>query len=111
MSEPVTKLTTRALPETVRITRGMQLTPNEMRTLREKTGQSLTDLLGGDTDDMDAAPDRIQSLIWVQLRRQGYTEIEWDEVGDVIPEIEDEPADPTKPESSATSPPSASSGT
>ena len=50
----------RKLPDTVRISRGMSLSPNEMRTLKEKTGRTLTELLGGDLDDMDEAPDRIQ---------------------------------------------------
>ena len=35
---------------------------------------------------MDAAPDRIQSLVWVELRRQGY-EVSWEEAGDVMPEF------------------------
>ena len=99
----------RPLPERVKVKRGMTMTPNEMRTLREKTGKSLTELLGGEAEDMDQAPDRIQSLVWIELRRQGY-ECEWEDAGDVIPDMEDEVPDPTPTERSATSQPSATSG-
>ena len=111
MSEPVARLPEpeRPLPESVKVKRGMTMTPNEMRTLKEKTGKTLTELLGGDAEDIDQAPDRIQSLVWVQLRRQGY-EVEWDEVGDVVPDMEEEVPDPTSAPPSGTSPPSATSG-
>ena len=111
MSEPVAHLPEpqRPLPERVRVKRGMTMTPNEMRVLKEKTGKTLTELLGGDAEDIDQAPDRIQSLVWIELRRQGY-EMEWDDVGDVIPDMEEEPPDPTPTAPSPTSPPSATSG-
>lgn len=99
------------LPETIRISQGMSLSPNEMRTLKEMTGRTLTDLLGGDLEDMDSAPDRIQSLVWVQLRRLGYDGVSWDDAGDVIPEFGEPEPDPTNGERSKTSPPSATSGT
>lgn len=95
MAEPegVTKLP-RALPLTVALKRGMMLTPNEMRLVREMTGRTLTDLLGGDENDMDATPDRIQTLIWVQLRRDGF-DPSWEDAGDVLPTYLQEPPDPT----------------
>ena len=99
----------RQLPASVRISAGMTMTPNEMRMLKEKTGKSLTELLGGDMEDMDGAPDRIQSLVWIELRRQGY-DIEWEQAGDVLPELEEAVPDPTSGESSTTSPPSATTG-
>ena len=100
----------RPLPDTVRISRGMSLSPNEMRTLKEKTGRTLTELLGGDLDDMDEAPDRIQSLVWIELRRMGY-DVDWEAAGDVRPEFaEPEPPDPTSGEHSTSSPASAASG-
>ena len=109
MSEQVARLPEpqRPLPESVRVKRGMQFSPNEMRTLRDKTGKTLTELLGTDLEDLDSAPDRIQSLVWIELRRQGY-DVEWEDCGDVIPDLEEEPQDPTSAEASATSPPSAS---
>lgn len=95
MGEPKPVALPRKLPTTVRLSQGMSLTPNEMRTLKEKTGRTLTELLGGDLDDMDEAPDRIQSLIWVELRRQGF-DIDWEDAGNVAPDFAtEEDADPT----------------
>jgi len=90
--ETVTKL--RKLPTSVRLDQGMSLTPNEMRALKATTGQSLTQLLGGDAEDMDAAPDRIQALVWTQLRRDGHDPT-WDEAGDVMPDMRAPEVDPT----------------
>ena len=70
----------------------LNLTPNEMRGLREETGRTLTDLLGGDPNDLELAPDRIQTLVWAALRRKGY-DVSWEQAGDVAA-VADEP-DPT----------------
>jgi len=103
-------VTAMPLPESVRISPNMSLTPNEMRLLKEKTGRALNDLIGGDIDDMDAAPDRIQSLVWVQLRRDGW-ELEWEQAGDVRPEFGEVVPDPTNAGPSPGSSGSAGSGT
>jgi hypothetical protein len=104
-TEPVVNL----LPDQVELQPGMSLTPNEMRTLKEKTGRTLNELLGGDLEDMDAAPDRIQSLVWAQLRRLGY-DVDWHEAGDVLPVFKETVPDPTSGEPSTSSPDSAASG-
>jgi hypothetical protein len=80
-----------------------------MRALKAATGRSLNDLLGGEADDMDQAPDRIQSLVWVALRRAGH-DCSWDEAGDVAPDMTDEPVDPTGNGNSTASSTSAGSG-
>jgi hypothetical protein len=103
------KLSVLRVPATVRLERGMSLTPNEMRQLKQSTGRPLNELLGGDMDDMDAAPDRIQSLVWVALRRDGW-ELSWEQAGDVLPEFVEEPPDPSSGERSPSSPGSAGSG-
>ena len=81
------------LPATVTLAPGMTLTPNEMRDLKAETGRPLGELLGGDPDDMEAAPDRIQSLVWIALRRAGRT-VSWDDAGNVAPEYREETPDP-----------------
>ena len=95
------------LPKSIRVAQSM--TPNEMRALKEHTGRSLTELLGGDTENMDLAPDRIQAMVWVALRRAGHDPA-WDEAGDVIPDMTEEPPDPTNPASSSSSFTSAAGG-
>jgi hypothetical protein len=45
---------------------------------------------------MDKAPDRIQSLVWIALRREGY-DCSWDEAGDVRPDMTEAAVDPTRP--------------
>jgi hypothetical protein len=97
------------LPATVRLQRGMSLTPNEMRMLKEKTGRSLTELLGGDLEDLDAAPDRMQALVWVELRRQGF-DPSWEDAGDIVPEFVEQEPDPTSGGRSPSSPASVDSG-
>jgi hypothetical protein len=97
----------RRLPESVRIARDW--TPNELRSLKVETGRALSDLIGGDENDMDKAPDRIQSLVWIALRRAGY-DCSWDEAGDVRPDMTEDTPDPTKPGSSSSSSSSAGSG-
>jgi hypothetical protein len=82
-----------ALPTSVRIKPGMSLTPNEMRRLKDCTGRTLTELLGGDAENLDEAPDRIQALVWVQLRRDGF-DPSWAEAGDVLPDYAQQAPDP-----------------
>lgn len=82
----------RELPKQIRV--GGTMTPNEMRSLKELTGRPLSELLGGAEDDMDLAPDRIQAMVWVALRRAGFTP-SWDQAGDVLPVMGDQVVDPT----------------
>lgn len=77
----------RALPKTIKP--AMNLSPNEMRALKAMTGRALTELIGGDPNDMDLAPDRIQAMVWCALRREGYA-VDWDAAGDVIPDMSDQ---------------------
>ena len=81
----------------------IRLRPNEMRVLKAQTGRTLQELLGPEGDEED----RLQLLIWLELRRQGF-EPSWEEAGDVAVTVEQKPADPTNGEPSETSPPSAS---
>lgn len=98
MAEPeaVTHLP-RPLPDKVEIDKGMTLTPNEMRALRDATGRTLTDLLGGSSEagELDDSPDQVQALLWTVLRRQGFDPT-WDQAGDVFPRYrEPEAPDPS----------------
>ena len=88
---PVTHLPGALPAEIVVVT---QMTPNEMRSLKRLTGRSLQDLLGGDPEDMDKAPDRLQALAWVALKRAGY-DVNWDQAGDVAAVTEEPTPDPT----------------
>lgn len=97
----------RRLPESIRV--ASDWTPNELRRLKAETGRALQDLIGGDENDMDKAPDRIQSLVWIALRRAGY-DCSWDEAGDVRPDMSEAEPDPTPPGSSISSSRSAGSG-
>lgn len=83
----------RALPDEIRVS--AQMTPNEMRQLKRVTGQSLQDLLGGDPNDMDKAPDRLQALAWIALRRAGHDHVTWDEAGNVAAIVDEPEPDPT----------------
>lgn len=97
MAEPegVTHLP-RALPREVEIDRGMVMTPNEMRLVRELSGSTLTAMMGGGDGDLEAAPDQVQALIYVMLRREGY-DATWEQAGDVMPRYSEvpQPRDPT----------------
>jgi hypothetical protein len=90
-AEQVTHLP-RPLPQEIVV--AQQITPNEMRELKRETGRTLTDILGGDPEDMDRAPDRLQSLVWVALRRAGY-EVTWDQAGDTAAVVREPEPDPT----------------
>lgn len=82
----------RQLPTEIRVS--AQMTPNEMRQLKAITGRPLQDLLGGDPEDMDKAPDRLQALAWVALRRAGH-DVTWDQAGDVAAIVDEPEPDPT----------------
>lgn len=95
------------IPQTIRP--AQSLSPNEMRALKEHTGRTLTELMGGDPNDMEAAPDRIQAMVWTALRRAGV-DASWDDAGDVIPDMTEETPDPTNGVHSMPSPPFAATG-
>ncbi|HKE74325.1 MAG TPA: hypothetical protein VKB57_11960 [Acidimicrobiales bacterium] len=82
--------------------------PGTQRDLRAQTGKSFEELAGPDADGAD----RIQTLIWIKLRRS-FPGLRWDECADVDIQVEEgvlEAVDPTRLSGSATSPPSAGSG-
>lgn len=95
------------LPQTIRVVRSM--TPNEMRALKECTGRPLSDLLGGDPEDMDLAPDRLQAMAWVALRRAGY-DASWEDAGNVMPDVSEATPDPTRLDTSSSYSTSAAGG-
>ena len=72
---------------------GFRLSPNQIRALKAETGKTLTELMGDDADDAD----RMQSMVWLQLRREGRT-VKWDECGDVAVDYEEALPDPTSAE-------------
>jgi hypothetical protein len=81
------------LPASVTVSQNpdLRMTPNQIRALKAESGHSLTELLDSDADDAN----RMQAIIWLELRRQGYN-AHWDDVGDVAIEFQGEPApDPT----------------
>jgi hypothetical protein len=88
------------LPESVPpVTR---FTPNELRVLKAATGKTLTELQGDEIDMM-------QAMAWVSLYRLGHR-VEWEVAGDVLIDMGERQADPTKRESSPDSRASAASG-
>lgn len=105
MEEP--ERVTTMLPSSVVVTDqpDMRLTPNQMRALKAETGKTLEDLMGEGADEAD----RLQAMVWLELRRQGYSAA-WDEIGDVAVEFKPSEPDPTSGERSTSSPPSADSG-
>jgi hypothetical protein len=90
------------LPTSVRVGGTPRLSPNELRTLKVLTGRTLQELFSDEADAM-------QSMVWVKLRREGYT-VTWEQAGDVEAEMGADPADPTKLGSSQMSLPSADTG-
>ena len=75
-----------------------------MRSLKQATGHTLDALLGEDAE----MADRMQTIVWVKLRRDGHPELTWEEAGDVV--VEFVATDPTNGEPSTSSPPSADTG-
>ena len=99
----------RALPDSVTITgqpSDFRLTANEMRKLKAASGHTMTDLMGETADEAD----RMQAMVWLLLRRDGFTDVTWDQAGDVAVEYEEPEPDPTSGERSSSSPTSAASG-
>ena len=93
MAEPVKLRNDEPPQDIVTITQqtGVRFTPNELRGLKAETGRSLNELMGEDADDAD----RMQTLAWLRLRREGRT-VPWEECGDIEVELRvEEPPDPT----------------
>lgn len=95
------------LPDSVEVSQNpdLRMSPNLIRALKAQTGKTLDELLGESADEAD----RVQTIVWLQLRRQGF-DAPWAEVGDVALEYVEEEPDPTSGEPSTSSPPSATSG-
>lgn len=93
-SEPVKNL----LPESITIANpnDLRVSPNELRALKAVTGRSMSDLMGEDADDAD----RMQAIVWLELRRLGYLPA-WDEVGDVAIAFGETTPDPTPTDTSS----------
>ena len=81
----------------------LRLTPNEMRQVADATGKPLDGLLGEEAE----MADRLQTIVWVKLRREGH-DLTWVEAGDII--VEFAAVDPTSGGPSTSSPDSADSG-
>ena len=89
-------LNERALPESVVVTQNpdLRMTPNQIRALKAESGRNLSDLMDANADEAD----RMQAIIWLALRRQGY-QASWDEAADVAVEFQGDAApDPTNDE-------------
>lgn len=100
----------RALPELIHLTTAESQripSPGTQRALKAETGQNWAALVGPDADSAD----RIQTMIWIQLRRQ-FPGLRWDDCADIDVQVEEGAldTDPTKLAASASSPPSAASG-
>jgi len=98
------------LPEVVEITTAEARripSPNAQRDLKAQTGRGFDALCGPEADGAD----RIQTLVWMKLRRQ-HPGLRWADCGEVTVQVEDGAldADPTKLVAYETSPPSADSG-
>ena len=76
-----------------------------LRRLKTETGKTLEELLGEEADDAD----RMQTIVWLQLTRQGF-EVGWAEAGDVAVDFVAERPDPTSGGPSASSPGSSTTG-
>jgi hypothetical protein len=82
--------------------------PGTQRALKAETGKTFDQMCGPDADGAD----RIQTLIWMKLRRE-YPGLRWDQCDDVDVQVEEGAnfnVDPTSLVGSANSPPSADSG-
>jgi hypothetical protein len=86
----------RALPDSVVVTQNpdLRMTPNQIRALKAESGRNLSDLMDANADEAD----RMQAIIWLALRRDGY-QASWDDAADVAVEFEGDAApDPTNDE-------------
>lgn len=81
--------------------------PGTQRDLKAQTGQTFDQLCGPEADGAD----RIQTLIWMKLRRE-FPGLRWDECADVDVQVEEGAldVDPTRLVGSESSPASAGSG-
>lgn len=81
--------------------------PGAQRALRAETGKAFDQLCGPDSDGAD----RIQTLIWMKLRRD-HPGLRWADCEDISVQVEEGAldVDPTKLAGSVTSPSSAGSG-
>jgi hypothetical protein len=100
----------RVLPELIRLTTAESQripSPGTQRALKAQTGHAWDQLVGPDADSAD----RIQTMIWIQLRRT-IPDLRWDECDNIDVQIEEGAldVDPTLLAGSASSPPSAGSG-
>lgn len=100
----------RVLPELIRLTAAESQripSPGTQRALKAQTGRPWDSLVGPDADSAD----RIQTMIWIQLRRT-IPDLRWDECDCVDVQVEEGALglDPTKLAASVSSPPSADSG-
>jgi hypothetical protein len=91
-----------ALPTCVTVGGMSRFSPNEMRLIKAVTGLTMQQLTE-DTADM------AQALVFVTLRRQGYS-VTWEQCGDIEADMTPPEVDPTNGASSPTSPPSVASG-
>ena len=100
----------RALPAMIRLTAAESQripSPGTQRALKAETGQAWDKLVGPDADSAD----RIQTMIWIQLRRS-IPDLHWDECADIDVQIDEGvlDMDPTVLAGSASSLPSAGFG-
>ena len=73
MAEAEQVLTTLPRPLPEQRGRAETLTPNEMRALKARDRPAaVASCSAATTNDMDLAPDRIQAMVWVALRRAGH---------------------------------------
>ena len=81
------------LPDKVTISGApdIRMTPNQMRALKAETGRTLDELMGEGADEAD----RLQAMVWLELRKQGIN-APWDRLGDVAIELQEDEPDPTK---------------
>lgn len=81
--------------------------PGTQRALKAETGKTFDQLCGAEADSAD----RIQTLIWMKLRRD-HPGLRWADCDEIDVQVEDGAldVDPTKLVASATSPHSAGSG-
>jgi hypothetical protein len=80
--------------------------PGTQRDLKAQTGHTFDQLCGADADGAD----RLQTLIWIKLRRE-FPGLRWADCADVDVEVDEGMLpDPTSLVASASSPPSVDSG-
>lgn len=101
---------TRPLPDVVHITDAEQHripSPGTQRALKAETGKGWDELVGPDADSAD----RIQTMIWIHLRKE-HPGLRWDDCDEISIQIEEGPpvVNPLGTSGSATSPLSAGSG-